>query len=629
MRKGNLIKMAAPAILSAAMMVSGLPVMAADFTADTVTEAQVQADDFATDEEMTGDDFSGEEETPFVDEQQAAEDEFAATAEEGYKYVYAGLTWEQYWASEGVYNATNTASNATKDSHDELDKGGFDTVTRATVNHGLHRGSYQCEAIMYDKNGGSYEISYWTSANDAVLTDGTTVKLNQPERGQITKADGSVVEFDHYTIVGLKYVPVAVKAADYEAFKSQFKVVEDGSTVAGGFGENNLKSYSAAADVTADTNGLKEAVKGSDGTFTFKTRTNGTGSGLKDQALQTAANVTATVKEASGSYGEFLRVDITGDGYGALGAKMYAVKWDYYGNGDKVLASYGTKFAADNWMHKAMGIQLGLTDSYRCQLPKGTDGTGKWKLTVYAMGYADTVFEVNATDANIVKPEAGAADTTALKAAVEQASALKEADYTADSWKAMQLELEEAKELLAKENPTQAEADEATTHLNAAVQALVKAEVKDTLTFAKPKVTLYKGQKKAQTATVTGKVKAPVYTSSNTKIATVDKKTGKVTAKAAGKVTITAKSGSLKATYTVTVKNPTLTLTKTSASVKVGKTTKITAKATPSGKITYKSSNKKIATVSSNGTVKGIKKGTAKITVTCNGVSKTFKVTVK
>ena len=627
MRKGNLIKMAAPAILSAAMMVSGLPVMAADFTADTVTEAQVQ--DFAADEEMTGDDFSGEEEAPFVDEQQAVEDEFAATAEEGYKYVYAGLTWEQYWASEGVYNASNTSSNATADGHGETDKGGFDTVTRATVNHGLHRGSYQCEAIMYDKNGGSYEISYWTSANDAVLTDGTTIKLNQPERGQITKADGSVVEFDHYTIVGLKYVPVAVKAADYEAFKSQFKVVEDGSTVAGGFGENNLKSYSAVADVTAETNGLKEAVKGSDGIFTFKARTKGTGSGLKDQALQTASNVTATVKEASGSYGEFLRVDITGDGYGALGAKMYAVKWDYYGNGDKVLASYGTKFAADNWMHKAMGIQLGLTDSYRCQLPKGTDGTGKWKLTVYAMGYADTVFEVNATDANIVKPEAGAADTTALKAAVEQASALKEADYTADSWKAMQLELEEARELLAKENPTQAEADEAITHLNAAVQALVKAEVKDTLTFAKPKVTLYKGQKKAQTATVTGKVKAPVYTSSNTKIATVDKKTGKVTAKAAGKVTITAKSGSLKATYTVTVKNPTLKLTKTSASVKVGKTTRITAKATPSGKITYKSSNKKIATVSSNGTVKGIKKGTAKITVTCNGVSKTFKVTVK
>ena len=44
------------------------------------------------------------------------------TAEEGYKYVYAGLTWEQYWASEGVYNAANTASNGTKDSMMNLTK---------------------------------------------------------------------------------------------------------------------------------------------------------------------------------------------------------------------------------------------------------------------------------------------------------------------------------------------------------------------------------------------------------------------------------------------------------------------------------------------------------------------------
>ena len=629
MRKGNLIKMAAPAILSAAMMVSGLPVMAADFTSDTAVETEAQTDEFDAADD-TADAFAGDEETPFVDDQAAAEDEFAATAETGYKYVYAGLTWAQYWASEGVYNAANTASNGTKDSHDELDKGGFDTVTRATVNHGLHRGSYQCEAIMYDKNGGSYEISYWTSANDAVLTDGTTVKLNQPERGQITKADGSVAEFDHYSVVGLKYVPVAVKAEDYEAFKSQFKVVEDGSTVAGGFGENNLQSYSAVADVTAETNGLKEAVKGSDGTFTFKARTNGTGSGLKDQALQTASNVTATVKEASGSYGEFLRVDITGDGYGTLGAKMYAVKWDYYGNGDKVLASYGTKFAADNWMHKAMGIQLGLTDSYRCQLPKGTDGTGKWKITVYAMGYADTVFEVNATDANIVKPEAGEADTTALKAAVEKAEALKEADYTSDSWKAMQLELQEAKDLLAKEKPTQAEVDEATTHLNAAVEALVKADTKVTVTLNKKTVTVYKGKTTTLKANVTGADALKVtFTSSNPKVAAVNKTTGKVTAKAKGTVVITAKCGDVKATCKVTVKNPTLTLNKTSASVKVGKTTKITAKAAPSGKVTYKSGNKKIATVSSNGTIKGIKKGTAKVTVTCNGVTKTVKVTVK
>ena len=362
---------------------------------------------------------------------------------------------------------------------------------------------------------------------------------------------------------------------------------------------------------------------------------NGSESGIKDQALKTAPTAEEaglTVKEASGSYGEFLRVDLKGN-YGDLGSNLQTVTWTYYGDDStytNAKATYGTKFAADNWMHKAMGIQLGLTDSYRCQLPKGTDGTGKWKITVYAMGYADTVFEVNATDANIVKPEAGEADTTALKAAVEKAEALKEADYTADSWKAMQLELQEAKDLLAKEKPTQAEVDEATTHLNAAVEALVKADTKVTVTLNKKTATVYKGKTTTLKATVTG-ADAPkvTFTSSNPKVAAVNKTTGKVTAKAKGSAVITAKCGDVKVTCKVTVKNPTLTLNKTSASVKVGKTTKITAKAAPSGKVTYKSGNKKIATVSSNGTIKGIKKGTAKITVTCNGVTKTVKVTVK
>lgn len=48
----------------------------------------------------------------------------------------------------------------------------------------------------------------------------------------------------------------------------------------------------------------------------------------------------------------------------------------------------------------------------------------------------------------------------------------------------MQLELQEAKDL-AKEKPTQAEVDEATTHLNAAVEALVKADTKVTVTLNK------------------------------------------------------------------------------------------------------------------------------------------------
>ena len=45
-------------------------------------------------------------------------------------------------------------------------------------------------------------------------------------------------------------------------------------------------------------------------------------------------------------------------------------------------------------------------------------------------------------------------------------------------------------------------------------------------------------------------------------------------------------------------------------------------------KITYKSSNEKVAKVSSKGIVTGVNAGKAAITVTANGVSKNFSVTV-
>jgi hypothetical protein len=74
----------------------------------------------------------------------------------------------------------------------------------------------------------------------------------------------------------------------------------------------------------------------------------------------------------------------------------------------------------------------------------------------------------------------------------------------------------------------------------------------------------------------------------------------------------------------------TISLKKSSAKIYVsGKTTiKATVK-NGNGKTTYKSSNTKVAKVNKNGKVTALKKGTAKITVTNNGVSKTFKVTVK
>ena len=427
----------------------------------------------------------------------SAIDNLKAAVKEEYKYVYAGLSWAEYWAAEGVQAAGDSSSSGEADKKGELDKGAFDVVTRATVNHGLHRGSYQCAATIEAENGKSYEVSYWTASDKAVLTNGKTITFN---RGAITEEDGTTTKMVKYDVTGLKYVPVKVASEDYEAFCKAYKVVENGGELAGGFAENKLQSYSGLkAEVTADTNGLKTATRNADGTFSFSAKEAGTGSGIEGQELKTAPSAEEaglTVKEANGSYGEFLRVDLTGN-YGDLGANMQSVKWTYYGDDStytNAKATYGTKFAADNWMHKSMGVQLGLTKSLRCTLPEGTDGTGYWTITISALGYKDVTYNFRAKDENIVKDAKEEISTTNLEAAIKKAESLMESDYTADSWAAMQTELQEAKDEI-KTPHTQATVDEATSHLNAAIDALVKAEKKETYVLMNiPYVAFYKSE---------------------------------------------------------------------------------------------------------------------------------------
>lgn len=399
-----------------------------------------------------------------------------------YSYVYVGMNWSEYWANEGVYAAGNTEASGVTDSRNEYDKGAFDTVTRATANHGLHRGSFQCTAVIKDTDGNQYNLSYWDKNGKAVMTDGSiyTRTTNAEKKAVFTAEDGSSFIQADYKVTGIKYVPVKVKTADLSALKEKYVVVENGGTLIGGFSENQLKSYTAIADVTANTNGLKTAEKQKDGSFTFSARTTGSYSGLKDTQLETA-DVTPNIREgeAVGSYGEFIRVDLNGN-YGGLGSAMQAVEWTYYGNDSTYttpVRTFGTKFAADNWMHKSMGIQLGLTESLRCELPEGTDGTGYWKLTVYGLGYADYSYNFEVGTENIAKPKtASEEDKKALQAKIDEASALKESDYTKDSWDKMMSELEESKELLASDNPLQSAVKEQTIHMTEAIDALVKAD---------------------------------------------------------------------------------------------------------------------------------------------------------
>ena len=164
------------------------------------------------------------------------------------------------------------------------------------------------------------------------------------------------------------------------------------------------------------------------------------------------------------------------------------------------------------------------------------------------------------------------------------------------------------------------------------------------VTLNKRSLTMQVG--KTQTLSVTVKptnadIRNVIWTSSNTKVATVDSK-GKVKAIGKGTATITATaadgSGKNAACKVTVVKKIVtgVTIKCKANTVKVKKTLTLTATVQPTNAdikdVTWKSSNTKVATVDSNGKVCGIKKGTVTITATAkdgSGKKDTMKVTVK
>lgn len=130
--------------------------------------------------------------------------------------------------------------------------------------------------------------------------------------------------------------------------------------------------------------------------------------------------------------------------------------------------------------------------------------------------------------------------------------------------------------------------------------------------------------------TISANVKNPSgktkYTSSDKSIAKVNS-SGKVTGKKAGKTKITVENNGVKKTFTITVKKP--KLNKTKAYAKIGKLyqLKITGQV---GEAKFVSSNSGVVKVNSKtGKFKGLRKGSAVITVKTNGIKLKCKVRVK
>jgi uncharacterized protein YjdB len=132
------------------------------------------------------------------------------------------------------------------------------------------------------------------------------------------------------------------------------------------------------------------------------------------------------------------------------------------------------------------------------------------------------------------------------------------------------------------------------------------------------------------------------FTSSNTKIVTVDPKTGKIKGikKGNAKITVTTANGkslNIKVNVgkkAVKLKNFTLTgIKKNALSMKVGQTKELKIKFTPKNvsdlKVTFKSSKSSVAKVDAGGRIAAVKKGKATVTVKAGNKTVKVKLTVK
>lgn len=159
-------------------------------------------------------------------------------------------------------------------------------------------------------------------------------------------------------------------------------------------------------------------------------------------------------------------------------------------------------------------------------------------------------------------------------------------------------------------------------------EASCKVKVqKTTINLSQKSITLENGYSTRLTAT-TSTGHPVTYKSGKSSIASVSED-GVILAKKPGTTTITVTADRTSVTCKVTVKEPKIKLSRTSVSLyrkgKIRLSVQSTSKSIPK----WKSNKKSVATVDNHGTVTAVKNGTAIITVTVDGVSKTCEVTVK
>lgn len=161
------------------------------------------------------------------------------------------------------------------------------------------------------------------------------------------------------------------------------------------------------------------------------------------------------------------------------------------------------------------------------------------------------------------------------------------------------------------------------------IYASCRVEVRNpSVSISKTQVTLYEGQDSDLTAYA---IPSASITWKSSSEAVASYSNGYVHGNRAGSCTISASAHNTNAICYVTVMSPTLELGLSSISIYANDNPyKLSVRVSPAGTpVNFTSDNRSIATVDSNGNVKGLKAGTTSIRITAGSASRTVSVTVK
>lgn len=659
MTNKKFMKKIAPVVMSAAVVMSSMPyaVMAADFTdSETVTDsAEVVSDEFVSDDAQ--EEFTAQEPEEFITDSATAE------TKQGEAYVLMNIPYDDFYKAELKNNDVKV-----------------DAFTSATKNKSRTAGMMNGNSAYHVNPDGSdvtgvtfpVKVSDLSALKDQKqVTDSDSVTITVTNRGQTSSntytGKDTLIENASYAYYILSETPSYYKELTVNADGSYSFSAMKGAEIKTVTIDASLKTETRYGDYELDLN--NEAFSEIIDTTTDKiygvtvNTTDGTNYGLRHLENIWRGSM---LSWGTGYTTEVHGCPVSSEHYKSIMGKTIESVTYYTDKGMitfdlpdvKVEITTGIKATVADIMdtdsEAAVTFDQALPSDFQAQYTvdgkEAAYANGKLTTGSLALGAHKVVItDISGTYAPIVTeftvntdklPAAynigtgkivAADDATAedLAAYIKSISKVKvgETEYAASGRGAKVIVKEDGSLDLTDLQVTEGTVFEvtATGYKNNLVFTYEEAKFSLDVT----EKTLYvKGKDTVTLKADTNLSDKITWSSSNKKVATVNSK-GVVTAKAKGTAVITATCGEYKATCKVSVKTPTLKLAKTSASIKVGKKTTIKATATPTGTVKYTSSNKKIATVSSKGVVTGKKKGTAKITVTCNGVSKTFKVTVK